>query len=68
MNYEPITAAGIDLTAIMNRDDITDINRYVFEDGTTSFRVTISGRDTGYGSTVFEAFNKALDWAERRAA
>lgn len=68
MKHDPITAAGIDLTSIMNREDITNIDRFVYEDGTTSFSVTLSGRDTGYGSTVFEALNKALWWAERRAA
>ena len=67
MKHEPITAAGIDLTGLMNRDDITLIERYQ-QDGKTRFRVEISGRDNGYGATVFEAFSKALAWAEMRAA
>lgn len=68
MKHEAITAASVNLTAIMERDDITSIDRFVFEDGTTSFKVEIAGRDTGYGPSVGAAYQKALNWAEMRVA
>lgn len=53
---------AINLTAIMEQGDITLINRYVYDDGTVSFRVEISGKHSGYGSSVGEAYQKALNW------
>lgn len=68
MKHESITAASVNLTAIMNRDDITCIDRMVYQDGTVSFKVTIAERDSGYGPTVGAAYQKALNWAEMRTA
>lgn len=68
MKHESITAASVNLTAIMEREDITCIDRLVYQDGTTSYKVQIGGKDTGYGPTVGAAYQKALAWAEMRAA
>jgi hypothetical protein len=68
MKHESITAASVNLTAIMERDNITCIDRMVYQDGTTSFKVTIAEHNTGYGPTVGAAYQKALAWAEMRVA
>lgn len=60
--------ASVNLTNIMERDDITQIDRFAYLDGTKSFRVEISGRHIGYGPTVGDAYLKARFWADRKAA
>lgn len=55
---------AVNLTKIMERDNITLIDRYVYQDCSVSFRVEIDRRHGGFGSTVGEAYLKAMAWKE----
>lgn len=68
MKHQTIKAASVNLTAIMERDNITKIDRHVYESGEPNFSVTIAGQSTGYGKTVGEAYDNALGWADIQSA